>query len=228
MNVIPKSDVELMEFVTSHLPVWSADPAGVGLSGPLLAELSALQDTALASRRAADAARQAALAATLEAHADARQLRDNVSVLVKTIKAFAERQATPANVYAEAQIPAPKKPGPTAPPPVATDVSLELEPGGGVRVHWKAAGGSPSTGCMFKVLRAVPGVHGGRLAVVGLGTSRRGGRYTFVDETLPPDATSASYAVVAVRGNREGPMSTLVSARFGVGGGTTQTIKLAA
>lgn len=239
MAVLPRSTSKQLEFVVTHLPVWAGDPDSVGLSPGEIDGLAQALDAATKARHEADAARLAAEAATLWAQNTARTLFERTARAIATIKAFAansEMSGAPgseAQVYADAQIDLPKKPSRTLSLlPTPTNLSLNLAPGGAVRVRWNAGGLVP-TGTTYEIQRKITeradGAGGGSIqtdfATVGVAGSDR----VFEDHSIPVGVIGVAYAIVARRGRRTSAMSTVAAARFGGGvtrsagaGGTTR------
>lgn len=227
MQVLPRSASKQLEFVVTHLPVWAGDPDALGLSPGEIDGLAQALDAATKARHEADAARQAALAATLLAQNTARALFERTARAIATIKAFAANselsggQGAEAQVYADAHIDLPKKPSRTlAPLPTPTNLSLDLAPGGAVRVRWSAGGVSP-TGTTYEIQRQITErADGGPVqttfATVGVAGSDR----LFEDHSIPVGVIGVAYTIIARRGRRTSERSTAVTARFG--GGVTR------
>lgn len=224
MAILPRSTSKQLEFVVTHLPVWAGDPEAVGLSPGEIDGLAQALDAATKARQEADAARLAAEAATLWAQNTARALFERTARAIATIKAFAantEMSGAPgseAQVYADAQIDLPKKPSRTlAPLPTPSNVTLNLAPGGAVRVRW-SAGGTVPTGTTYEIQRKIieradGGAGQADFATVGVAGSDR----VFEDHSIPIGVVGVTYTILARRGRRTSERSTVVAARFGGG-----------
>ena len=231
MRILPETVLEQIQFCETHAPIWSASPSAVGLTSAMCSALAAATASTRKSYNDAHAARQASVAATTKLGTDAAIMRSQVADLIRQIKAFAELQAVPGNVYTAAQIPRAAIPTPAAAPGKPTDFRMTLNADGSVTLSWIAADSAASTGAFFMVSRKLPG----QSAFVGVGggpgATGRTRRASFTDTTLPAAAAGqgAQYIVQGFRGARAGESSDAVTVQFGVdGAGAVSSVRLAA
>lgn len=204
-------------------------------------QLTAAQVTALSSATTnarksyndAQAAREASKAKTITVNNDVKNMKNQAANLIAQIKAFADLQASPANVYALAQIPQPAAPTPAPAPGKPTDFSVVLNSDGSVTLSWDSTESAASGGAFFAVMRKLPG----QTAFSGIGgapgATSESRRPSFTDTTVPASAASqgAQYIVQGFRGTRMGEASDAVIVQFGVdagGGFSSARVKLAA
>lgn len=220
MTVVPDRDLDAVQFFESHVPVWAATPAAVGLTAAQVAALDTATKAARNAYTAQQNARNAAKAATTAYHNNVGTMREIGGDLIKTIKAFAATSNNP-GVYAAAQIPMPAQPGPLPPPGQPDDFDVRLTGSGGLSLNWKAANAAPSTGAYFTVRRRL-GSQGPFVFIGGTGGK------TFVDDSIPAGTSFVTYLVQGFRGEQPGPESELVSVQFGAGDNVNAQFKLAA
>jgi hypothetical protein len=234
-SVFPQNIIDQITFCEAHNAVWAGAAASIGV---LPASVTALTTATTNARKAyndAQAARQASKAATNNLHSMASIMAGQCTILIAQIKAFAEAQAVPMDVYTRAQIPAPAAPTP-APAPGKPDMfAVALNPDGSVNLSWMASDSAASSGAFFGVARKLPG----QSMFMGIGgapgSTSESRRCTFTDATVPASAASqgAQYIVQGFRGTRVGDPSDAVTVQFGVdsGGGvgfTSAQLKMAA
>ncbi len=232
MPVLPTSEIALIQFCEQHQPVWAAAPASVGVSASACATMLTQTKAARDAFTAALNARNASKAATTTLHSNVRTVRDTVSDMIKTIKAFAANASNPLTVYAAAQIDPPAPPAPPAKPGMPEMITVNLNPGGSLTLKWKAKNGSLSSGAVYNVTRRIGS--GGNY--VGVGSAQGGPRqqFEFTDSNLPFGTSQASYIMQGVRGLQTGTPSEAVTLQFGVGGdgaivtSNNATLKMAA
>jgi hypothetical protein len=213
MAVVPPSKVGLIEFCEAHAPVWTAVPLVLGLTPGQCTALTTATSLARSRFNAAEAARNASKAATLALDDACESLRDNVSLLVKTIKLFAENQPNPETVYVAAQIPAPAEPTTNPPPGKPDGFTFQIEPGGALTLRWKSTNSSSSTGANFTIARRFGST--GAFSVIG-GTSSK----VFTDDTIPVGSSVVAYIVTPRRNGQIGQPGDIQTVQFGVGGAT--------
>lgn len=228
MPVLPSKKVEEIQFGESHWPVWNVSPTSIGMSTQ---SVQAVKTAVMAARLAfdqANAARQAAKAATVGSDNAIRAMHELLAEAVQQIRLYAETTNNP-NVYQLAQIPPPAAPTPALAPTKPVNIKLQLETDGGLTIQWKAAANSPSTpnqddstqGVQYSIYRRLPGESSLRL----VGTAnppRRGGKRAFAtwtDDDIPTGSNGITYAIQGTRGTLEGPMSDAFVVTLGMGGG---------
>lgn len=213
MAVLPPNKIDLIQFCEAHVPIWSAAPTSIGLNA---AQCTALDNATKAARlkfNAAETARNASKAATVNYDDSCAILRDVVGLMVKAIKLYADNQANPDPVYAAAQIPAPASPTTNPPPGQPTNFKFEIEPGGLLTFRWKSTNSSGSTGANFSVARRLG--PDGPFSVIG-GSSAK----VFTDDSIPFGVNSVTYIVTPRRNGQTGAPSDMLTVQFGVGGQT--------
>lgn len=236
MSVLPKTNVEIIEFCEVHAPVWAANAAGLGLSTSAIAAFTAATEDARIKYDEALKARDAAKAATASSNDSIREMKSDAATLVRTIKAFAEASANPQAVYNLAQIPAPLPPAPLPLPGKPTNLSVTLLPTGAVQLSWDAENAAASSGAFYNIARKLPGA----ATFVGIGgapgSTTQSRRMSFTDASVPTSAAAAGvqYIIQGQRGTTMGLPSDAVIVQFGTdtpGGFSVQGaegIKLAA
>jgi hypothetical protein len=234
-SVFPQSIIDQITFCEAHNGVWMTNAAMIGVLPAAVTALTTATTNARKAYNDAQTAREASKAATNNLHSMATIMANQCTVLIAQIKAFADLQAVPMDVYTKAQIPFPATPTP-APAPGKPDMfAVALNPDGSVNLSWMATDSAASTGAFFSVSRKLPGMTG----FVGIGgapgSTSESRRCTFTDFTVPASAASqgAQYIVQGFRGNRMGDASEAITVQFGVdaGGGvgfTSAQLKMAA
>lgn len=220
MSVLPREDLELINFVNQRADIWNQDPTGLGLSATEVGNLKGLGQTALGSYQAAQAARDASKSATVTLRNDISAMREYAADLVRTIKAFAENQSNPAAVYAQAQIPPPAAPTPAPLPGRPENFAVVLNADGSVTLSWDALNAAASGGVYFAISRKLPGQSSFTQIGGAAGITTENRRAFFTDASIPVSAAAqgAQYIVQGFRGTRGGPTSDAIVVQFGVDG----------
>ncbi len=210
----------MIAFFASHVPVWSAKAAEIGLSPETVAELSALLSAAQDAAATQAAKSDEKKAATQAANQAAAALRAAGAGDLATIKAFAKSTNDP-SVYTKAQIPAPADRTPAPPPSMPYDLDAALDNNGNVVLSFKADNAQSHTGVFFEIRRKLDGQSGFTL-VGSTGTK------TFTDHGIQSGTASAVYNVTAKRGELSSPTSENIYVPFAGGGNGPVAIKSAA
>jgi len=210
MSVLPVSLTDLVVFVEDHLAVWTT-PANIGLTPAQITALTTQLSTTSGAISARSAAVNAAKASTLEQNTQGATLRALAADAVRSIKTYAEAQAKPDLVYAEAQIPAPAAPSPAGPPGQPTNLSVTVDPtSGALTLKWKCNNNGLS-GVSYLIRRRAQGeASWSQIAITG------GGEKTFVDASFQAGPDSVEYTVQGVRSGETGPLSSIFTVHFGV------------
>jgi hypothetical protein len=221
MPVLPDKRLEQIQFFETRLPAWQAAPAAaIGLTTAQINALASATQNARDAFNAAQTARAASKAATTAYHTASDDMRELGADLIKTIKAFAELQASPGGVYALAQIPEPSPPEPLGPPGKPGDFAVALETGGAITLSWSAQNARASSGAFFTVARKLPGE--ADFAFIGgtRGSTTESRRIFFTDTTVPSSAAAqgVQYRVRGQRGTVVGQYSDGITIEFGVDG----------
>lgn len=206
MPLVPQTKTGALSFFQSRLAAWSDDPAAVGLSPQQVADItaatSAAQDSLIAAQQVSNAARSA----TATNDTDIADMRAVGSGIIATIRAFAKTSGDP-EVYALADIPAPKARTPAGTPDAPTLVRGAIDSCGAVELRWH---GSLAYHAFFEVYRMFEGQREWTL-LASVGAK------AWTDATIPPGSTSAiSYFVQARRGELRGEPSAPITIRMGV------------
>lgn len=217
MPVLPDTNLEQIQFCESHIPIWTAAPAAVGLTAAQVTALDTQTKAARAAYTAAQNARQASKAATTTLHTGVKTMKSTVADMIKAIKSFAANSSNPGIVYAAAQIPPPAPPGTLPPPGQPTDISVGLNPDGSLKLRWRAVDAAPTSGVFFAISRRI-GATGPYHSIGGASGGPRG-ISDFIDNTLALGTTQASYIIQGFRGTQSGLPSEAINIQLGVGGG---------
>lgn len=220
MSILPQAKLDQIQFCESHVPVWTANAAAIGLTSAQVTALGALTTTARTSYTSAINSRQAAKGATTTYTNNTRTMRNAAADLIAVIKAYAESKNDP-NVYGLAQIPPPANPTPATPPGQPFNFAVAVEPTGALTISWESENSAASTGGFFTVQRRLGAGGGGTYMTIG-GTPGVGGggrRTSFTDDTLPAGTPTVSYIVTPRRGTTVGTPGEAINVTFGVGGG---------
>lgn len=235
-SVLPPNILDAIQFCETHVTTWTGAPTAIGLTALQVTNLDTLTKAARNAYTAAQAARDASKAATTTQTGAVAPMRAKAAELIAQIKAYAELQATPATVYAAAQIPQPAAPTPFPAPGVPSNITVGLESSGAVTLSWEASNSAASTGAFFQIYRKLPG-QGGFTSIGGApGSTSESRRPSFTDNTVPTTAagTGAQYIIQGMRGTTVGIASSAVVVQFGVDGGanfsfsSSEGVKLAA
>jgi hypothetical protein len=217
MSIVPTTRLEKIEFYESHIDPWEAGPTKIGLTAAQVTALATLTTQARAAYNAAEAARQASKAATLNYYERVRAMHSGPgagSDMIELIKNYADTTDN-AQVYVDAQIPAPATPGVTPPPGTPFEFTVGLLQNGAVELKWKCNNPSGTSGTIYEVKRRIGSAASAPFTFVGATGVR-----SFTDETIPGGGGSSpcTYQVTAVRSTARGnPAQFTVS--FGIGGG---------
>lgn len=227
LNTIPPLSPRgpYIDWCTAHSEVFAANATAIGLTVAKTTAYATLLTDAVKALEDVEQARSTYRAAVVTANEAMRVLNGSLngtSELVRTIRSFAEAQATPNSVYSLAQIDPPAPPSPLPAPNPATDITVGIEPmTGAIMLKWKAS--QPGTGTVYVVKRRINS--SGPWMFVGTA----GADKTFVDATFPAGPDSVQYLIQAQRSNQFSE-TTGVVVNFGIGatGPTVQQVKLAA
>ncbi len=221
MPVLPDKRLEQIQFFETRLPAWQAAPAAaIGLTTAQITALASATQNARDAFNAAQAARSASKGATTAYHTASDDMRELGADLIRTIKAFADLQASPGAVYGLAQIPEPLPPEPLGPPGKPVEFAVALETGGAITLSWSAPNASASSGAFFTVARKLPGEADFSFIGGTGGSTTESRRMSFTDATVPASAAAqgAQYRVRGQRGTVVGQFSDGITIEFGVDG----------
>jgi len=206
MPLVPQTKTGALNFFQSRLAAWNGDPAAVGLTPQQVTDISAATFAAQDSLIAAQQTYNAARSATAANDSDIAAMRTVGAGVISTVRAFAKATGD-AEVYALADIPAPKAPTPAGTPDAPTNTRGSIDSRGAVELRWN---GSLAYHTFFEVYRMFAGQSEWTL-LASVGTK------AFVDVTIPPGSTSAiSYYIQARRGELTSEPSAPITVRMGV------------
>jgi len=192
-----------------HTEVFTEQAAGIGLS---TAEAELFSTTVSAATGALSAhanAMQLAKVSTVECNDQFAALRAVTGNTVRSIKAFAETQTKPSEIYNLAQIPPPSPPTPMPPPGQPTNLRVTIQPGNGrLTLTWKCENPSGSSNTTYLVRRKLP--TDADFYVIGASGTKE-----YVDTTFMAGPDSVIYTIQAQRGTSEGPESDYFIINFG-------------
>ena len=203
MNVLPRTDRELITWVRARLDTWENEAAAIGLREEDVSELSARLVAATEAYEAILSARAHAKNATVGWRFAGGALRELTGALVASIKAQAERTGN-RSVYTDALIPPARRRSALGRPPMPLMRGLSMPHSGIMELRWT---GTRRGGTMFLIYRGLHSAGASTLLNPTLLDSTT--RFVYRDRTLPPGTLSVSYAVVAQRaGGRSEPSGT--------------------
>jgi hypothetical protein len=231
MTVIPKRELEQIEFCEARVTAWTGAPTTIGLTAGQVLALSAATTAARTAYTSTLTTRNSAKAATTLFQGQRTTMLGQIRDLVRIVKGFAEASANPAAVYAAAQIPPPVPPEPLPAPGKPTDFLVLLNPDGSVTLSWDSTGASASSGAYFAISRRLPGQPGFTPLGGAPGSTSELRRASYTDGTIPAAAAAEGvrYIVQGFRGTRAGEASDAVIVQFGLGeGGGFASVRLAA
>ncbi len=220
MPTVPNRKQDMINFFATRIPLWSADPASVGLTPEICAELSAKLTEAQTDLSNQIAKKASAKTATATSNESAQGLRSFGGKQINSIRAFAEGSGGP-GVYSIAEIPAPADPTPAPAPGEPYDLDASIDNNGDVVLTFKADAAQAHTGVFFEVRRKLNGQSGFTL-VGSTGTK------SFTDQGIAPGTTSAVYNVTAKRGELTSTTSENIYVPFASGGNGPVSIEAAA
>lgn len=209
MSVVPRQLQDFLDWADLHASTWVANAGGIGISNQKAAGFAQLAASARDRYNQQLAARQALDNAT-ELQQDAvREARREAADLIRDIRAFAEDQNKPAEVYVLADLPVPGQAAPLPPPGKPNSVSVAIEPASGaITLRWKVTNPVGASGTTYIVRRRVGG--SGEYAFVGISGVR-----SFTDNTFIAGPDSVQYTIQGQRGPSAGLTSDPITINFG-------------
>ncbi|MEX2244384.1 MAG: hypothetical protein WD716_11130 [Fimbriimonadaceae bacterium] len=207
-ELIPNTISGTLAWATSHIATWDTVIGGGGTIGIDAGTVTALEGhlaTAETDYNAAVTARADSKSATVSQNTSLATLRDQLAIAVSNIRAYAETQANPNAVYAEANIPPRAEPTPAPAPTAPAEVTVSLNNTGDCLVAWRA---TRVNGDYWSVWRTLAG----EASPVLIGTT---GAKSFVDLEVPSGTAWAIYSVFSHRGSAVSDSSEPVQILFG-------------
>lgn len=220
MRTLPVTHAGQVNFCRTHVQPWLHNAAEIGLSHEDAEDFHQLTKAAEDAVLAAQAARNAAEAATLRQNDAIRTLTRRAAKLMLAIRARAALSERPDVVLNLAELPSPKERALAKPPEQPTLVALTLTTEGTIEISWSAKNAASGTGGRFDIYRSTIGPDGRPSAFTLLGsthgTTARRRRMRFIDASLTSaDAPGAAYTIEPHRGGKVGKRSYPTSLQFG-------------
>lgn len=213
---VPKGRSERVEYFESHLPVWAADPAGIGTTPEMVAELQAATDEARGALAEQQQMQNAAQAATSRYNDAVRRMGTVGVSIIFQIQCKARMDGR--EVYAMASIAAPAKASPIAAPGKPSALRVDLTTNGSLLMQWKCRNPRGAVGTTYRISRQLG--ESGPYEYLGFTGEKK-----FEDITLPRGTALASYQIQAARSTRVGAVASF-PVTFGVDPGTANLLKL--
>ncbi|MEQ9097324.1 MAG: hypothetical protein RIE32_13795 [Phycisphaerales bacterium] len=197
MSTIPRENDAAVAWCATHLPIWTANAAAIGLDPLELAELSTLISEANTRLTARDQAKDAASGAIGSFNEAAGLMRDMAALQVTKIRTFAKASDTPAIVYEDAQIPAPADPSPRPAPGTPVLFTVALDQSGALKVEFKCPNPPRVTALTYRVERSL----GAQQPFVFFKNAKE---RSFTDDTVPSGSGDVTYRVTAQSSTKDG------------------------
>lgn len=198
MSTIPQDNPGAIDWCTTHLANWPADPTTIGLDAARVAELASrtqAASVALATALQLDSDKKAAFA---DYHSKARTMREYASQSVGIIRGFAKGSEDPEAVYTAAQIPPPADPQPAPEPGVPSNFKTRLLQDGALELTFDCDNQGEG-GVTYEVRRRDGTSQSEPFNFVLNALERK-----FTDDTIPHGTSSVVYRVQAIRSTGRG------------------------
>jgi len=221
MSIVPRTLVDKVQFYETHLPLFAANAATIGLSADEVDQLQAKAQAARDLFNAQQEAQQLAQARTLEFNNAVDSLGALGAALIKIIRAKAEMTANK-EIYPLSGLPAPADGSPIEAPGTPGQLFTTLHAGdGSLLLKWSCKNPRGSVGTTYQIHRSV-GTDNASAAgeLVYLGVT---GRREFVDQTIPANATRMQYQIQAIRSTKVGVAATF-NVNFGSNGAKRSSV----
>ncbi len=214
MAIVPSKLQDFLDWADLRSQAWQASPTSIGITA---AQATAFVSAALLARERYNqqlTAIQAAKNATESQQDATRDCRRLAADLIRDIKAFAEQQAKPAEIYILADLPVPTTPVPLPPPGKPNTVTVGIVPTtGAITLKWKVTNPQGAQGTSYIVRRRTGTT--GEFAFVGVT-----GQKQFTDSTFVAGPDMVQYTIQGQRSDLAGPLSDIVIINFGRTGPT--------
>lgn len=218
MSVVPLRLQDFLDWSDLRAATWVANAAQIGVTPQKAAAFNVLAEAARERYNQQLAARQALENAT-ELQQDAvRDARRAAADLIRDIRAFAEDQPKPAEIYVLADLPVPGTATPLPPPGKPNNVTVAIEPASGaITLKWKVNNPVGASGTTYIVRRRTGST--GDYAFVGISGLR-----SFTDTTFVAGPDSVQYTIQGQRGPTAGLTSDPITINFGRQGPGRSTV----
>ncbi len=208
MSTVPRKYPEAIDWVNTHVPIWTAAAASIGLDPTQPANLGALATEASDAKAAYDAAKSESDTLYEAYQAKARAMRTQATAQVGQIRSFAKGTANPSAVYTDAQIPAPADPTPKPAPGTPVVFTVELDQSGALNVRFKCPN-PPRVGALTYIVERSIG------AQQPFSYLMTAAERSFEDDTVPNGTSDVTYRVTAQSPTKKG-LPGYFTVRFGV------------
>jgi len=210
MGTYPTSPrTAFLAWCEAHKTVFTANADDIGLTTAQATLFTNATNVAAGALNDQEAAKQAAMAATVTCEDAFDSLRTIAGSTVRSIKTYAELQDKPNTVYVLAQIPPPSPPTPMPPPGQPTNLIVTLTTADGdLTLRWKCENPAGAAGTSYIIRRKLPTE--ANFQFVGVS-----GKKEFVDQTLYAGPDSVQYTVQGQRSDSTGPLSEVFTVNFG-------------
>lgn len=204
---LPGYNPDALLWLEARIASWAADPVGIGLTSGQVATLATDITDARTAFTSVQAARGASMDATVAFNTSADAMRADAGPLIANIKNFADNSADPSVIYTAASVLPRDPPSPADPPEQPLALQATLNGDGSVTIGFDARG---PVGTVWAVKRKLAG----ETAYSHIGHADAATK-SFLDATVTPGVTTASYLVQGVRGSVTGPVSPALIVYFG-------------
>ena len=202
MGIVPRNNAEKLSYFEAHVGKWLQHAGEIGTSTEQVEALQVKLQSARAALIAQRAAQDKARSATAAFNGALDEVAAAGAAIIQQIRTAARSGGN--EVYTLANVPAPGRPAPIAPPGEPFRLRVELQPAGALVLRWRCKNPRGSTGTVYYISRQLD--PGGPFAFLGIAGGKR-----FVDETVPPGTSQIVYQIQAIRTTAQG-----VAARFPV------------
>jgi hypothetical protein len=218
MSLIPQTRIAKVQFYENHIEPWNTNAVAIGLEVATVTDLQTKTEAARDAFNAAQAAAEAAKAATQTYYNAVTAMATAGTAALKQIRAKADTAGD--GVYALAQIPQPATPSAVGAPGTPFGLGVTLNPDGSIELKWKCTNPAGCTGVIYHVYRQLGAA--GEFVFIG-GTSTR----KFPDATVPAGTSTVVYKIQGVRTSSIGVAGEFI-VRFGMGSGGAMTATVTA
>jgi len=195
MGIVPRNNLEKLEYFQTHVAKWLQNAGQIGTSVEQVEALAQRVQAARAALAAQRAAQNQARSATLTFNDALDEVARAGSAIIQQIRAAAKMEGN--GVYPLASIPPPAKPAPIRRPGKPSDLRVDLQPGGALALLWSCRNPRGSTGTVYHLWRQLG--PSGPFTFLGIAGGKR-----FVDETVPPGTSQIVYQIQAIRSTAQG------------------------
>ncbi|MEQ8844558.1 MAG: hypothetical protein RIB58_06860 [Phycisphaerales bacterium] len=208
MSTVPRKYPEAIAWVNTHVPIWTAAAATIGLDPTQPVNLGALATEAADAKAAYDTAKSEADTLYEAYQTKAKAMRTQATAQVGQIRSFAKGSANPQTVYTAAQIPAPAEPTPRPAPGTPVVFTVGLDQSGALNVKFKCPN-PPRVGSLSYIVERSLG------AQQPFTYLKTAAERAFEDDTVPNGTGDVTYRVTAQSPTKKGAPG-YFTVRFGV------------